>query len=219
MRTQKSAFLVLWCLFLCAGCAHRVPTINETYSLEESSGYFLLVPSIAPQSSNTDFQTSLIVLPGDKPIADPNFRQRCSINGPVFSLRPNNADKPNQWIVRSFNVQGWQKRGGDLDIKAEWNRFTRDLLLLERQSCFPRQHSFFAIRRAIAENIPLPASEAPLFFYSFGNTGFVDLAPGMQIKVERPLIQSNSATGLAGYKGSLVACRREFVTTDAARRV
>ncbi len=61
------------------------------------------------------------------------------------------------------------------------------------------------MRRAIAERIPLPANEAAFFAYSFGGRGFVDLAPGMQIKIERPLIQDATPTTRANYKGSLEA--------------
>jgi hypothetical protein len=35
--------------------------------------------------------------------------------------------------------------------------------------------------------MPLPASEEPYFLYSFGNTSYVDLLPGMELKLERPL--------------------------------
>jgi hypothetical protein len=181
---------------------HQAPNLAAKYTLEEKSGYSLLVPSISTQTTDADFQTSVITLPGGN--QDRTSSLQCIIQGPVFSLAPDRSGKT-KWLVKSFSVQGWQRRAGDLDMHAEWIRFTRDLRELEHRSCFPATEDFFTVRRAIAESIPVPANESAFFLYSFGGTGFVDLAPTMQIKLERPLVQSDSSTTHSTYKGSLVA--------------
>jgi len=205
LRNASSSLAILASLLLCTGCIHKTPTLGETCTLEEKSGYSLLVPSLSSQTSDADFQTSMISLPRDQWAGITTSRQDCVIHGPVFSLDPGGPGKSSQWIIKSLSPQGWPKRAGELDIHAEWNHFLRDLLELERQSCFPRKESFYTMRRAIAEKIPLPANEAAFFSYSFGGSGFVDLAPGMQIKIERPLVQSATSTTRAAYKGSLEA--------------
>jgi len=201
LRTSSTVALLalLPSLLLCTGCVHRTPALGGTYTLEENSGYSLLLPSLSTQASDQDFQTTTLTLPGSKP----SRGRLCVIQGSVFSLTPDS--KPNQWTVRSLSAVGWQKRAGNLDMHAEWNHFLRDLLEIERQSCFPRKETFYSMRRRIAETIPLPANEAAFFFYSFGGSGFVDLAPGMLIRIERPLIQNATSTARANYKGSLEA--------------
>jgi hypothetical protein len=197
------AFLAfLSSLLVCTGCVHRISMTDQIYTLEKTSGYSLLVPSLSTQSGDQDFQTSTLTLPGSTRTADRPIHP-CVIQGPVFSLTP--ANKPNQWTIKSLSTQGWQKRAGNLDMHAEWNHFLRDLLEAERQSCFPRKENFYSMRRRIAEAVPLPANEVAFFTYSFGGSGFVDLAPGMQIKIERPLIQNETSTTRANYKGSLEA--------------
>jgi hypothetical protein len=124
------------------------------------------------------------------------------------------TDRRDRWSVTSLSPSGWQQQAGDLDIHAEWNRFLDQLSLLERRSCFPRSQTFYSMRRAIAEKIPLPANEAAFFSYSFSGSGFVDLAPGMQLKIEQPLIQSATSTARGSYKGSLEADYRVAAPSD-----
>lgn len=63
--------------------------------------------------------------------------------------------------------------------------------------CFPPGLTALDIRVAIAQRIPLPATEVPLFFYSDQGTGLTDLAPGMEVRVERflPTAKSIRAEG------------------------
>lgn len=124
------------CLF-CTGCMHRPLQINRTYTLEGAPEYPLLVPSTSQEKVDGDFQLSLVTLSSDPNKTDLTFAQRCSIDGPVFSLTPGDPARFDRWYVKSPNVQGWQKNGGEINISAEWSRFTHDLLLLVRQGCFP----------------------------------------------------------------------------------
>lgn len=201
-------------LLFCVGCAHRAPITGLSYSLEEKSGYALLVPSLATQTSDSDFQTTVVTLPGGKQKSDSRQSQRCYIHGAIFSLDADDSDFPNKWVVKSLSQQGWARRGGELNFHAEWNRFVQSLFELEHQACFPRKQTLFAMRRAIAESMSLPATETAFFLYSFGGTDFVNLAPGMEIKMERPFMQRAQSTGHSGYGGSLEAYYRVTAASD-----
>jgi hypothetical protein len=152
---------------------------------------------------------------GDQEKSNSNAGERCAIRGEVFSLNAMKGGFPNRWIVRSLSARGWETRGAELNIHAEWNRFIQDLQGLEGEGCFPRKETFFALRRAIAEEISVPATEAAFFLYSFGGRGFVDLAPGMEVRFERPFMQEATSTSKAVYGGSLEADYRVISPTGA----
>jgi hypothetical protein len=212
-KKRISVLFALPLVLFCAGCVHRPLQIKKNYSLEEVSELPLLVPSIPPKTVDGDFQTSLVTLSG-KRMTNLATVQQCSIKGSVFSLEPDGPRTSNRWFVKSPSIQGWAKHGGEINLGAEWSSFTRDLLSLQGRGCFPLRESLSAVTRAVAEAMPLPASESLLFFYSFGGGGFADLAPGMQIKVERPLPDSLGRGNTAsGYRGSLDA-QYEVITSS-----
>jgi len=206
MRVRRFlAGLALPSVVLCAGCMHRPLPLKATYTLEDASGYSLLVPSVLPKKVEGEFQSSVITLPGEKRSMDSNFVRRCSIKGPVFSFRPDDS-LLGQWLVTSPSVQGWEKLGGEIDLHAEWDRFTHELEVREGLHCFPAGDSLSVITRAVAEKMPIPANESLLFFYSLGATGFADLVPGMQIRFERTLLESRGQGHTASrYRGSVDA--------------
>jgi hypothetical protein len=186
--------LVLSGLLLTSGCAvHRSAPANTYYTLEDKSGYSLLVPSQKAEGTDPNLQTTLVTLSGDRRKAL-RLAQSCVVSGSVFSLYPDSSDFPNRWIVKSLSVQGWQNQRSDLNIHSEWNQFIHGLMKLEQQSCFPRGQTFFAVRKTIAEAIPLPATEMAFFVYSFGGTGFVDLSPGMELRLEQPWLGEGAPT-------------------------
>ena len=184
---------------------HRPLSVKATYRLEDASGYSLLVPSVLPRTVDGEFQSTVIALPGEKRSVDPNFVRQCSIKGPVFSFRPDDS-VPGQWLVTSPSVQGWEKAGGEIDLRAEWDRFTHELERREGLHCFPAGDGLSVITRAVVEKMPIPANESLFFFYSLGATGFADLVPGMQIRVERTLVESRGEGHAASrYRGSVEA--------------
>ena len=176
-----TALLSLLLLF-CLGCLHRTPSIQGTYRLEENAGFPLLVPSFASTVVDGDFQTARLFLAENDRRNEGRRTRDCSVEGEVFSLHP---DYPAaSWTVRSLSLQGWNHRGSEIDIDAEWKLLAEKLDLLERHGCFAPGETAASIRQAIASVIPLPAGELQSFFYSADAEGFVDLAPGMEIKLE-----------------------------------
>jgi hypothetical protein len=179
---RRSTGLLSLLLLFCQGCVHRTPSIQGTYRLEENAGFPLLVPSFASTLADGDFQTARLFLPkGDRKNEGKRPRD-CSVEGEAFSLHP---DYPAAfWTVRSLSLQGWNHRGSEIDIDAQWKLLAEKLDLLERRGCFAPGENAASIRQAIASVIPLPAGELQSFFYSADAEGFVDLAPGMEIKLE-----------------------------------
>ena len=180
--SKVSTGLVSGLLLFCLGCVHRTPHIRGTYHLEENAGFPLLMPLFASTLADGDFQTARLFLPGNDQNNTGKRPQDCSVDGEIFSLRFDHRTA--SWTVRSLSLQGWNHRGGEVDINALWALFAQKLDLLERRGCFAPGEDSASIRRAVAAVIPLPASELQLFFYAADAKGFVDLAPGLEIKFE-----------------------------------
>jgi hypothetical protein len=214
-RSVAKLSLMLPFLSLCVGCVHRPIQTKATYSLEKTSEYPLLVPSIQPEISNEDFQTVHMALSGKAGKRVSNS-ELCAIKGSIFSLHPDLASASDQWLITSPSVQGWEKHGGEIDLTTEWDRFTSALLLREKSGCFPPTKNLSSITREIAAKIPLPASGALLFFYSFsGNRSFVDLVPGMQITVEQTLVESKNGEQTIPSNPSSLEAEYEIVPLTA----
>jgi hypothetical protein len=191
VRKQSTLFVYLFCMF-CVGCLHHSIQTTSKYSLEKTSEYAVLVPSISPTKTDEDFQTIRIVL-SSKNESEVSITNQCSIPGPVFSLRHEAPSSPDRWLFTSPSVQGWEKHGGDIDLTVEWNNFTSTLRLRNELGCFPKETSLSSIIKAIIEQVPLPANESLLFFYSFnGSSGFADLSSGMQVRIEQISIESRN---------------------------
>jgi hypothetical protein len=79
-----------------------------------------------------------------------------------------------------------------MDIGSQWKIFTRGLARMNENGCFPPGLTALEIRVAIMQRIPLPAADVPLFFYSDLGTGFTDLAPGMEVTLQRFLPAAES---------------------------
>jgi hypothetical protein len=176
--------LLLVCL---SGCVHRKLSMQGNYTVEANAGYPLLVPSFASTRVEGDFQTANVILPSAKQEGQTKPGPGCVIEGNIFSLHPGIPPDSNHWTIRSFSVQGWSLRGSEVDTDEEWKLFLMELARMQQQGCFPAGMSVFSIQQAFAAAIPLPASEVQSFFYSANADGFVDLTPGMEIKIEEML--------------------------------
>lgn len=174
-------------LLCCSGCLQHKISIESGYRLTENAGAPMLVPTGGNNSIQGEFQASKIVLPG----ASAGANQQCAINGEVFSLRPSDL---RHWIVRSPSLSGWNTLAGEIDIDGQWSTFTRDLERMKENGCFPSDLTTIRIRTAIAQRIPLPAIQVPSFFYSQQGLEFIDLAPGMEVRLQQ-ILPSGKTTG------------------------
>lgn len=185
--------MVLCALLLCcSGCFHHKYATANGFRLIENGGAPMLVPIDGQSSDPGNFQTATLVLPpGSAGAKD----KQCLINGDIFSLRFASSLNSGHWIVRSPSISGWNTLAGEIDIYSQWKIFTRGLARLQENGCLPSSLTALQIRAAIAQKIPLPAAEVPLFFYSDQERGFADLAPGMEVRLQQflPAVKSISA--------------------------
>jgi hypothetical protein len=192
-RYGSTAFLPL--LLLCfSGCLHRKHSIQGNYTVEGNAGYPMLVPAFASTRVEGEFQTASVILQGARQANQTELNPGCAIAGDVFSLHPGNPADSKHWTIRSLSVHGWNLRGGNVDTEEQWQRFVGELARMQQHGCFPAGMSVFSLQRAFASAIPLPASDLQSFLYSANAEGFVNLSPGMQIKIEE-MLASREVTG------------------------
>jgi hypothetical protein len=170
-------------LLCCSGCFHRKIAIVNGFRLIENGGAPMLVPADSQRSDLGNFQTSTVVLWSGSAGAKDQVNRQCSINGEVFSLRSAPSQDSRYWIVRSPSISGWNTLAGKVDFNSQWKIFTHSLVRMNEDGCFPSGLTALEIRVAIAQRIPLPADEVPLFFYSDQGIGFTDLAPEMEVRL------------------------------------
>jgi hypothetical protein len=152
----------------------------------------MLVPTDSQSSNPSNFQASTLVLSGGSAGAADQVNRQCSINGDIFSLGLVSSPDSRYWIVRSPSISGWDALASKIDIGSQWKIFTRGLARMNENGCFPSGLTALEIRVAIALRIPLPAGQVALFFYSDQGIGFTDLAPGMEVRLERFLPTAKS---------------------------
>ena len=176
--------VVLYALLLCcSGCFHHKIAIANGFRLIKSGGAPMLVPTDGQSSDLGSFQTSTLVLSGGFAGAKDQVNHQCLINGDIFSLRSASPQDSRYWIVRSPSISGWDTLASQVDIGSQWKMFTSGLARMNENGCLPSGLTALEIRVAIAQRIPLPADEVPLFFYSDQGIGFTDLAPGMEVRL------------------------------------
>ncbi len=187
---------VLYALLLCcSGCFHHKFAIVDGFRLIENGGAPMLVPTDSQSSDPGNFEATTLVISGGSAGAKDQVNHQCVINGEVFSLRSASPPDSRYWIVRSPSISGWVTLASKIDIGSQWKVFTRGLALMNENGCFPSGLTALEIRVAIVQRIPLPADEVPLFFYSDQGIGFTDLAPGMEVTLERFLPTAESVSG------------------------
>lgn len=185
-------------LMLCPGCMRHKISILDGYRLDDKGGILMLVPAAAGNVDSTDFQTARLTLPVDSSRARTRVREDCLIKGRVFSLHSNSGADNRSWVVRGPSTLGWGKLSSEVDMDAQWTLFIRDLSRLYDRGCFPAGVSAQSIRTAVAKRIPLPASEVPIFTYSDRGERAVDLAPGMEIRVQQIVSSGTPANPASG---------------------
>jgi hypothetical protein len=189
-RALKAALCAL--LLCCSGCLGHKVAIDHGFHLRENSGNPMLVPPNDQGSNVSNFQTATLVLPGGSASAKAHVGSQCTINGEIFSFRSESSLDSKHWIVRSPSISGWNTLAGKTNIDLQWKSFMRSLAHMHEEGCFPAGLTALEIRVAIAQRIPLPANEVPLFFYSDQGVGFTDLAPGMEVRLQRFLPSGKS---------------------------
>jgi hypothetical protein len=198
-------------LLFCSACLHRRTPIEKGFRLEENGGAPMLVPTDSQSSDPGNFQTSTLVLSGGSVGANDPVNYQCLINGDIFSIRPASPLDSRHWIVRSPSISGWNTLSGETNIASQWKSFTRGIARMSESGCFPSGLTALEIRAAVAQRIPLPATEVPFFFYSDQRIGFTDLAPGMEVRLEQFLPAAKSISARSPGPPRLWAASYEIV--------
>ena len=173
----------------CTGCALRQS--GSTYRLSEiNSQYFLLSPDAAALQDN--HQTLHISRKDDK-------QKACSIKGPWFSFYPASGSKP-QWIAETPSAAAWERSSGAVDMMDQWQGFERALYGLQQRHCFGSPDEYLSAKQRIAASLSPPSGDSLYYRYGFGPGGYVDLAPGMQLRIERDFFGARSTD----YQGTTI---------------
>jgi hypothetical protein len=156
-------------LAACTGCTLRQS--SSTYRLSEiNSQYFLLSPDAAASPLHISRKAQ--------------NQKDCSIHGPWFSFYPAPGNKP-QWIAETPSAAAWEQSSGTVDMMDQWQGFESALYGLQRRHCFASLDEYLSARQRIAASLSPPAGDTLYYRYGFGPGGYVDLAPGMQLRIER----------------------------------
>jgi hypothetical protein len=193
-RLAATMAAILTSLLTLSGCAARNP--NFVYQLKQiDSQYFLLPPRA---ESPTDRQ--IIRIPSGQADAPAN----CSIHGTWFSLDRTPGSR--LWNAQAPSASAWQRSGGTVDLKEEWEVFVLALHGLEQRHCFPSPEEYFQVRQTIAESLPVPADEALFYRYGYGIGGYVTLTPGMQLRIERDFYCAGEGAShrVEDYRGTTI---------------
>lgn len=177
----------------CPGCLRHRLTIAEGYRIQDQSGMPMLVPAGTPASPTAAIQTLRLTLPAPASAAR-ELPATCETQGAIFSLRPVSTADDRSWTLTAPTAPGWENLSAGVDLGAQWRLFLQALGRMHDRGCFPSSLSTEAIRAAIARIIPLPANVVPALMYSDQGERFVDLAPDMEIGIQKVLSTSRPAT-------------------------
>jgi hypothetical protein len=200
-------------LVFCSGCLQHDVSVVGGYSIDDKGGVPMLVPNAVQNINSGEFQAVTVTLPAGTSSVKTQLRENCSIQGGVFSLHPVSSSNSRSWVVKSPSTTGWDTASGKADLDAQWRLFIRELARMHDQACFPSGLNTQYIRSAIAERIPLPADLVPIFMYSDRGERFVNLTPGMEIRIQKVL-----TTGASINTGSDSSLRLLTVDYDVFSR-
>jgi hypothetical protein len=149
------------------------------------SQYFLLSPDAA--ASQADRQTIRIPIPPG--VGSP---VDCSIKGSWFSFgRP--SGKETYWIAQTPSASAWEASAGAVDMKEQWLTFENALHGLQQKQCFASVDEYLHVKQRIAASVSAPVEDTLFYRYSYGPGGYVDMAPKMQLRIERDFFDPQSS--------------------------
>jgi hypothetical protein len=196
LRQRLSVAVVTSLLAACAGCALRRPQSGYLLSKIDSQ-YFLLSPDAA--ASQRDHQTiGIPILHGGEAPVD------CSIKGSWFSFS-RSSGKQAHWIADTPSASAWETSAGTIDMKEEWRSFENALYGLQQKQCFASVEEYLHVKQRIATSFSAPVEDTLFYRYSYGPGGYVDMAPRMQLRIERDFFDPHGSSHTPGdYRGTTI---------------
>jgi hypothetical protein len=181
----------------CLGCA--VHHTKSAYLLSKlDSQYFLLSPDAL--NARGDHQT--LRIPRSRERDNTKAAVDCSIKGPWFSFHIDPGSSPD-WVAETPSASASQQSAGAVDMKGQWQSFERALYGLHQKQCFASVDEYLSVKERIAASVSAPATDTLFYRYGFGPGGYVDLAPGMQVRIERDFFGPHMAD-LPNYRGTTI---------------
>jgi hypothetical protein len=199
-------------LMFCSGCLQHKVAVVDGYRIDDQSGIPMLVPNAEQNINSGEFQSVTVTLPTRRSAAKIRVRNDCVIQGGAFSLQPGSSSNNSSWVVRSPRASGWDTVSGQADVDTQWKLVISELARMRDQGCFPSGLSTQFIRSAIAERIPLPANLVPIFSYSDRGERFVNLTPGMEIRIQKLLSTGTSINRESGTSLRLLTVEYDVVS-------
>jgi hypothetical protein len=176
------------------GCYRRTSSSpTGQYWLKENSSLTLLMPpGLEPSAGKTQIsELSLGAFPND--FSPEEIIARCSIHGPLFGLAPSPGHR--RWTFQFPSAEGWSAPSAYESAGNEWTWFLQQLAERSSLGCFGKDAALSVLQDRLVADMPFPADEALIFYYSLGSFGVVDLHPGMQIKLESSSTVAGRITG------------------------
>jgi hypothetical protein len=198
----RKALLVTVVLAECLGCATR--SSKRIYRLSKlDADYFLLSPD-APLL-RTDRQTIRIPRSSQARPSDDTLTADCSVHGPWFTFSKASGSA-SYWIAQTPSLSEWQQTAGTVDMKDQWQSFERSLNQLRQKMCFASLDEYLFVKQRIAAGVSVPADDTLFYRYGFGPGGYVDLAPGMRLRIYREYSRPhpNGQPSSASFQGTTI---------------
>jgi hypothetical protein len=128
----------------------------------------------------------------------------CSIKGSWFSFG-RSSGKDAYWIAESPSASAWEASAGAVDMKEEWQGFEKALYGLQQKQCFSSVDEYLHVKQRIATSLSAPVEDTLFYRYSYGPGGYVDMAPKMQLRIERDFFDPQSSSHTASdYQGTTI---------------
>ena len=128
----------------------------------------------------------------------------CSIKGSWFSFG-RSSGKVAYWIAKTPSASAWEASAGAVDMKEEWRSFENALYGLQQKQCFASVDEYLHVKQRIATSLSAPVEDSLFYRYSYGPGGYVDMAPKMQLRIERDFFDPQSSSHTASdYRGTTI---------------
>lgn len=189
-------------LVAAAGCSVRHGAVGRSYRITQIGAEYFVIPPGVPYGDA--HARRITVGLGDLGARGRIHRRDCAIRGPLFALRPGRAS---DWVAELPPAQVWEEEGSEERVWAEFTAFLSQLHSLQARHCLPDGSEFVA-RSLVSESLVVPVAKIILYMYSYRlGTGFIDVVPGMRLRVERAAFRPSPKGDqtLANYLGTRTA--------------
>jgi hypothetical protein len=173
-----SIFSVMWTLGMCA-CAPKMEGKYQFKKMRDS--FVVLPPPYWKQAANKPVKVQISI-----PKISANTKaDDCSIASSLLRLSPRSQHTPTKWIATLPSLGAWEEAISNESFSHEFDHFLAEIDRLKLNGCLPAGAARF-LEQGIRSSVPVQVHET--LYYRYGWTpgaGFIDLEPGMRLKIER----------------------------------